>query len=187
MIVRDRLTGQFKAGVHAYRVPMAHWDREWLVAEYQAKNRTAADIASQVGCTENNILFWLKKHGIKRRTMREVRAAKHWGSFGEANPMFGRVGSLNPRYVDGSSPERQRQYAQALGRQFLQDIYRRDRFQCVRCLSPKAGPRSLHVHHTRPWAGNPSLRFDHANCVTLCRTCHGWVHSKANVGPEYLA
>ena len=37
---------------------------------------------------------------------------KHWGAVGAANPMFGRTGALNPRYVDGSSPERQRGYVQ---------------------------------------------------------------------------
>lgn len=179
--------GRFASGVHAYRSPMPHWEKAWLLREYVDLQRSAGDIAREVGCSENNILFWLKKHGINRRSISESRSAKHWGVQGEANPMFGKTGTANPRYVDGSSPERQRLYVQASGRAFLQKIYARDGFACVRCNAPKAGPKSLHVHHVRPWAGNAGLRFDEANVVTLCRSCHHWVHSKANVDRGYLA
>jgi len=79
----------------------------------------------------------------------------------------------NPRYVDGSSPERQRLYVQASGREFLKRIYARDGYRCVRCSAPNR-------------AGNPALRFDEANVVTLCRGCHGWVHSKVNSEREHI-
>jgi thymidylate synthase (FAD) len=78
-------------------------------------------------------------------------------------------------------------YVQAEGREFLRHILQRDSYHCQRCGAPKSGPRSLHVHHIKPWAGNPSLRFDATNAVTLCKTCHDWVHSKANVLGEWLA
>ena len=35
-------------------------------------------------------------------------------------------------------------------------------------------------------AGNPALRFDHSNAVTLCRSCHAWVHSNNNKNKEFL-
>jgi hypothetical protein len=184
--VREK-NGRFRKGVHAYRTPQPHWDRDWLVREYIDRHRSAADIAREVGCTENNILFWLKKHDIPRRSISAARAIKRWGAVGSANPMFGKTGHLNPRYVDGSAPERQRLYVRAIGRAFLKRIYERDGYQCVRCGAPKKGRRSLHVHHIKPWAGNPELRFDESNAITLCRRCHHWVHSKANVGREFLA
>jgi hypothetical protein len=186
MTVRN-VAGQFVKGAHAYRTPQPHWQRDWLVREYVELNRSTGEIAAWIGCTDANVLFWLGKHGITRRTISESRAIKHWGVSGEANPMFGRTGPASPTYVDGSSPERQRLYVQAVGRDFLKRIYERDGFKCVRCSAPKRGPRSIHVHHIKPWAGNVSLRFDETNVATLCRPCHQWVHSKANASREYLA
>lgn len=181
-----KANGQFSKGVHAYRKPLPHWQREWLVEEYLGKSRSAGDIARDVGCTESNVLFWLRKHDIPRRSVSQARAIKHWGAGGASNPMHGKRGAANPRYVDGSSPERQRMYVRGEGRAFLRAIYARDGYRCVRCGAGKGGPRSLHVHHIAPWASNPALRFDQANAVTLCRACHHWVHSKANARREFL-
>jgi thymidylate synthase (FAD) len=179
-------SGRFRKGQH-WRPRKPHWDKSWLEAEYVTKGQSAANIATHAECTENNILFWLAKHGIPRRSISEVRAAKHWGAAGAANPMFGKRGLLNPHYIDGSSPDRQRLYAQHDGREFIKAVYARDEYRCVRCNAPNTGPRTLHAHHIKPWAGNPALRFEISNAVTLCRTCHGWVHSKRNTKGEFLA
>ena len=177
---------EFKKGQH-WREPKPHWERDWLVREYVDLRKSAFDIAKDVGCTDANIIFWLKKHGIERRTTSAARSIKRWGCKGASNPMFGRTGEKNPRYVDGSSPERQRLYAQSSGKSFLIAVYTRDGFRCVKCAKPNAGVRSLHAHHIRPWAGNRDLRFAMDNVVTLCNTCHHWVHSKRNVEREFLA
>lgn len=182
--MQDRL-GRFVRGTH-WREPKPHWDREWLFREYVSKKRSAAEIAIEVECKENNIHYWLKKHGIPTRTVSEVRAMKHWGASGEKNPMHGKYGALNPRYVDGSSPERQRLYAQGHGKAFLRLILKRDSYRCQRCMKPKCGGKGLHVHHLRSWAGNPSLRFDPENAITLCSACHAWVHSKKNTNGDFI-
>lgn len=42
-------------------------------------------------------------------------------------------------------------------------------------------------HWRRPalhW--DAALRFDHSNAVTLCRSCHAWVHSNNNKNKEFL-
>lgn len=176
---------EFKAGQH-WRPHKPHWDKAWLLREYMTNGRAAADIARQAGCTENNILYWLGKHEIPTRDMATIRKAKYWGAVGNANPMCGKTGALNPRYVDGSSPERQRFYVRSIGRAFIQSVYARDGFKCVRCGISKHGPKSLHAHHIKPWAGNPELRFDESNAVTLCRPCHWWVHSKKNIAGEFI-
>lgn len=184
--VMDGSRGRFQKGQH-WRSPKPHWDRAWLEGEYLTGMRSAAHIATEMGCDENNILYWLAKHGIPRRSMSQVRAVKHWGASGAANPMHGKRGALNPRYVDGSSPDRQRAYAQGEGKAFLRSILKRDGYRCRRCQASNSGERSLHVHHIAPWAGNERLRFDPSNVVTLCRPCHSWVHSKANLQREWLA
>ncbi len=178
--------GRFRKGSHAYRTPKPHWEGAWLFREYVEYARSTGDIARDIGCTDANVLFWLKKHGIERRSVSQARTIKHWGSKGEANPMHGKTGEANPRFVDGSSPERQRLYAQGVGKAFLRAILERDSYRCTRCNAPKIGQRGLHVHHLKAWAGNASLRFDPSNVVTLCRSCHSWVHSKANIARELL-
>lgn len=183
VVTSPHVKGRFAKGTH-WRPRRAHWDRAWLEREYTTNLRSAANIASEVGCRESNIDYWLAKHSIPRRSISEVRAKKHWGVRGPANPMFGKRGALNPNYVDGSSPERQRLYARSEGRTFLRSVYERDGFKCVRCASPR---RTLHAHHIKPWAGNAALRFDSTNVVTLCNVCHAWVHSNKNVAREYLA
>lgn len=106
---------------------------------------------------------------------------------GARNGMAGRRGPLHHNFVDGSSPERQRLYGKREWTAFLRVIYARDNFRCVHCGVTKTGPRSLHVHHIAPWAGNPGLRYDPANVVTLCRECHQWVHSEANAVRAFVA
>lgn len=63
---------EFKKGQH-WRPRKPHWHRDWLVTEYLAKQRSTGDIAREVGCTDANILFWLKKHGIVRRSVSQAR------------------------------------------------------------------------------------------------------------------
>jgi hypothetical protein len=178
--------GRFVKGSH-WRQPKPHWDREWLHREYVGRARSTGDIAHDCGCTDANIIYWLRRHDIPRRSVSAARAVKHWGLSGADNPMYGKTGAANPRFVDGSSPERQSMYARGDGRGFLRSVLQRDGYACRRCAAPKSEPKSLHVHHIRPWAGNAHLRFDHDNAVTLCRSCHCWVHSKQNSAKEFLA
>lgn len=103
---------------------------------------------------------------------------------GERNGMYGRTGRLNPRYVDGSSPERQRAYASAEWRAVVRIVRARDGQRCTKCGTRRAGWRSLHLHHVKPWAGNPDSRFDPENIVTLCASCHRAVHAKGGDAHE---
>lgn len=178
--------GRFLPGTH-WRPKALHWDPAWLREQYQVRGRSSVEIAEEAGTTDAAIIYWLRRHGIPRRTAAQVRAIKHWGASGQANPMYGKTGKANPRYVDGSSPERQRMYARGAGKAFIRAVLERDGYRCRRCGAPKRGAKSLHAHHVAPWAGNEALRFDPENAVTLCRSCHSWVHSRANVDREFLA
>lgn len=104
---------------------------------------------------------------------------------GELNGMSGRTGQSNPNYKDGSAPERQCAYVSAKWKKVLRRIYARDQGICKRCNLAKHGYRAMHAHHIHPWAGNPDLRFDESNIVTLCRECHRWVHSPLNLNREF--
>lgn len=177
--------GTFKKGTH-WRKPQKHWSKEWLYEEYITKCRSSAEIASKCGCGEQNILYWLHKHGIKRRTMAEVRSVKHWGVTGAANPMYGKCEAANPNWLGGVTPERQREYSRALWKQVKRAVRERDEGKCRRCGNVVPGAKQMHTHHIHPWARHPSRRFDIDNIVTLCRSCHGWVHGRENLNREFL-
>lgn len=105
---------------------------------------------------------------------------------GANNGMFGRTGKSNPNYKDGSSPERQRLYASSKWKQLIKHVYKRDDYKCQRCGSPHHSNNKLHAHHLTPWADSIELRFDPSNLITLCNSCHAWVHSNKNTNNEFL-
>ncbi len=164
-----------------------YWDKEWLTREYIQKHRSAIDIARECGGGETNVLYFLSKHGIPRRSMSETRRVKKWGAIGPANPMYGRCGSDNPNWIDGSAPERQRMYARSFWKELIKVVYERDGYRCQRCAAPHGKGNRLHAHHVKPWAGHKESRFDLKNILTLCDKCHQWVHSKKNAKREYLS
>lgn len=131
--------------------------------------------------------FQGKRHSDETRA-RLSEAASHPKPHlrGERNGMHARTGSANPHYRDGSSPERQRLYASGTWKAILREVYARDNYRCARCGAGKTEQRGLHAHHIKPWAGNEALRFDTTNLITLCRTCHEWIHSSANINREFI-
>lgn len=128
-----------------------------------------------------------KKHSDETRKILSEKASIPKPHLrGSRNGMFGRCGAKNPRWIDGSSPERQTLYARSFWKELTRIVYERDKYQCVRCSSPHTNNNRLHAHHIQPWAGNPDSRFDLRNIVTLCQTCHQWVHSKQNTKLLFL-
>jgi transposase-like protein len=169
------------------REPKPYWEKKWLVAEYVKKGRSAQEIAAEFGCAETNVLYFLTKNGIPRRSMKEVRQVKTWAMSGAANGMYGKCGAQNPRWIDGSAPERQTMYARSFWKELAKVVLERDSYKCQRCNATHSGKNKLHAHHIKTWAGNPKSRFLLPNIIILCQTCHNWVHSKANVNNEYLS
>lgn len=172
---------EFQKGQH-WRPQRPYWDKEWLETEY-ASGRSANDIAQEFGITEAAILFWLRKHGIPRRTMSEIRAETYWGSSGPDNPMYGKRGPEASNWKGGCTPERQAFYSSKEWAQACQTVWKRDNAQCVRCKR-SAKDITMHVHHIVSFAVE-HLRADPENLVLLCEDCHRWVHSKENADNEY--
>lgn len=161
-----RAGGRFVKG-HHWRPRQPWWGRDWLQTEYVTKGRSAAEIAREGGCTENNILFWLGKHGIPCRSMSEVRRLKRWGSYGESNPMYGRRGALNPNWKGGLTPARQALYSTPEWKRFERAVVRRDP-ACRLCGATKA----LELHHVIPFSEAPLLIMDPGNVIRVCRSFH---------------
>jgi hypothetical protein len=99
----------------------------------------------------------------------------------------GSPGAKNPAWKGGVTPERQRLYKTAEWKAALAATFARDDYHCRRCGTAKTGGVVLHAHHIASFAEHQERRFDLDNLVTLCRTCHLWVHSKQNIANEFLA
>ena len=171
--------GRFLPGEH-WRRPQPFWDEAWLRAEYVDKRRSAAEIAEATGCTEGNILHWLRRHGIPRRTMREIRSVKRWGVSGPRNGMYGACGVSNPNWKGGVTAERQAFYASPEWAAAVKAVWKRDGGRCRRCGRKYAGRVPFHIHHRIAFAVK-AIRANLANLVLLCQKCHRWVHSRLNV------
>ena len=57
-------------------------------------------------------------------------------------------------------------------RQWRDAVYTRDNYACQQCGATGA----IQAHHIKPWKDHKSLRYDVANGVTLCQTCHENIH-----------
>ena len=158
--------GQFIKGTH-WRKKQLFWDKNWLIKEYIEKRRSALDIATQFGITENTIFFWLHKFEIKRRTMQEIRKIKKWGMSGKQNAMYGKFGKQNPNWNGGHSPERQSFYARSAWKELAKSILKRDNYKCQKCGVGHLSGNKLIVHHIKPWAKYPELRFEQNNLLTV--------------------
>ncbi|MDD1711219.1 MAG: HNH endonuclease [Methanoregulaceae archaeon] len=180
--VRSSPATEFKKGQH-WREPKPFWNYDWLYLEYIEKQRTLEDIAAQFEVGVTAIGYWLDKHGIRGRSTQEARTLKKWGSPGTSNPMFGKTGSKNPNWKGGITAERQAVYASKEWKAAVRIVYNRDGAKCRKCKKPKTR-NGLDLHHIVPFEVKEK-RTDPDNLVLLCKTCHGWVHSRKNKRKEY--
>lgn len=164
-------------------------DESWLRREYIDKHRSSREIADYFGVTENNILHFLEKYGIDRRTISEARGVKHWGLPGEDNPQFGKKGALSGAWKGGSTPERQAVYGSIEWKNAVKAVRKRDKRTCRRCGIRKGWRDKIlimHIHHIISFI-NPATRTDPNNLVLLCIDCHHWVHGKENINREFIS
>lgn len=178
--------GQFGKGDH-WRPHQVFRDEDWLLQNYVQLQRSAGEIATEFGTTNSAIFFWLRKHGIPRRTISEARKIKHWGQVGSDNPMWKRCGELNPHWLGGVSPERQTFYNTEEWKQACSIVWKRDGACCRRCKTHRKDVADMpfHIHHIVSFA-NKELRADPRNLALLCEECHHFIHSRRNVNREFL-
>lgn len=62
-------------------------------------------------------------------------------------------------------------------------VLERDSGRCVRC-----GSNAEHVHHRHPkglgGTSDEYIKYGPANCVSLCFSCHNWVHGHPSLAYE---
>lgn len=181
---RASVETEFKPGQH-WRPAQLFRDKEWLHQEYIVKQRSTGDIASQFNVSDASILFWLRKHNIPRRSVKEAREIKHWGLEKGKNPMYGRFGASNPRWRGGITADRQAFYSSQEWAEIVKQVWQRDKATCQRCKARANGGPAFHIHHIVSFEVK-ELRADITNLILLCGDCHRWVHSKANVNRDFI-
>lgn len=158
-----------------YRREHPYKNFAWFKDQYES-GKTVKDIAAQFGVSSSAVSKYIKKFSIKLRSHSDT--LKNLGLM---------VGKKNPAWKGGTTPERQRIYKTETWAELVKYIYKRDGYKCQRCGTEKIGSVKFHAHHIHPWALYPDLRLEQSNLITLCDTCHRWVHSKQNVNLDYLA
>lgn len=158
-----------------YRVDAPYKSQKWLIEQYITLKRGVPDIAKECGVDISTVIKQMKKHGIDRRDA----SAAHIGT---------QAGANNPAWKGGTTPERQSLYKTQEWKALIKSVYARDAFKCQRCKQGVSGKgkRAAAAHHIKSWAEHPDLRRELSNLVTLCRECHLWVHSLANINNEFL-
>lgn len=185
-MVKRNEKGQFLKGMH-WREPQSFRDKDWLVEEYVNKQRSTGEISEQFGVTDSAILFWLKKHKISRRNVSQARKIKHWGAFGPDNPMWNKLGELNPNWKGGITPERAAFYVSQEWKNACSFVWKRDKATCQRCNIHKDDSPDMpfHIHHIKSFK-HKETRADTNNLVLVCEVCHHWIHSNANTNNEFI-
>ena len=178
--------GQFQKG-HHWRPAREFRSKDWLLKNYVQQGMSTGEIAAMFGVTDAAVIFWLRKHGIPRRSVSAARYIKHWGAVGCDNPMWNKRGELNPNWRGGVTAERQAFYSSAEWRTACAEVWKRDRATCRRCEMKKeeSADMPFHIHHIIPFESVDG-RADTGNLVLLCEACHQFVHSRKNVAREYL-
>ncbi len=158
----------------------------WLSGFYK-NNRSILEVK----CACGNI-FSRNLHGIAKCVYGCVEcelAAQSDRVAGSSNPMYGRVGELNPAYNDGLSNERRiaRRYDKKIQKWSL-EVKHIAEFTCDCC--GKIGNGDLESHHLYNYVDNVSKAIDIDNGVCLCKKCHSLFHKKhgkvSNTPNQYI-
>jgi thymidylate synthase ThyX/5-methylcytosine-specific restriction endonuclease McrA len=151
----------------------------WLRTQYHDKGLEQAQIAALVGCSEDTIRAWVRKHSLQKPLGSWSRGKAPWNygkryktgkkmSRAHRRTLSARMsGPGNPSWKGGIT---RRSTSIRRGVEKLrQTIMLRDAYCCRLC---KQRARKLTLHHVIPVWARPDLVLVESNIVTLCRSCH---------------
>lgn len=191
-------------------------DREWLYQKYVVEQLDCTQIAALVNRNSKRVWEWLRDYGIPTRsrgTTGNWKYSTHRKGFiqseatrhkiREARLKDGRVpylkngthhlkgkrGADTPNWRGGVTPLRQTVQQSAEWKAAVKAVWKRDNATCQRCGLPhsKAKEQAIgfDVHHIVSFSVE-ALRCEPSNLILVCKSCHRWIHSRANTSKEFL-
>ncbi len=148
-----------------------------LTLLYVEKGWTLLKIADYLGCAQNTVRNYMRKHEIPSR-----HPTAHFK--GQPSHRRGQHGMYAPETLAkmslaskarGCRPPIDRGRHKRKLHAWRLSVFQRDAYTCQVC--GQVG-RSLNAHHIKHWSSWSALRFEISNGVTLCETCHRLAHQR---------
>jgi transposase len=99
----------------------------------------------------------------------------------------GKKGSETTNWKGGVTPERQAFYSSRQWKRAVRVVWKRADAKCERCGHDfRTHARKHAIHHVFPFADHRGLRANPDALALLCKDCHLFVHSKANIDREFM-
>ena len=121
-----------------------------------------SDIAEMIGESEDDVA-------------KSVPVLRYWGLLIPVSDSEYQIRDINEKriFTNGEPDGRDRNSIEY--RFWRKSVFDRDNYTCQTC-----GKRGVPVeaHHIVRWVDNMELRFDVANGITLCKSCHRDIHGK---------
>lgn len=160
--------------------------KDELEALYQTMS--IAQVAEHYGVGQTVVFKRIKEHGITLRGFelgghRKKTGKKfsdtHRENLSKAIEALGLSGDRNPRWKGGTTEENLRLRRTGAFKKWKKASLERAGNKCQECgalggrICECCGTKvTLHVHHVKPFATHPALRFDPENSEVLCPKCH---------------
>jgi len=167
------------AGSGSYR------DKTWLQTQID-KGLHADEMAALAGCSVESVKKWVYAHGLQLNK-RSPGSEHPWNKGVKGYQLDLSPASLEKRRINaktftkrgiesnfwkgGTSSERE--LIGAWTRQIAPQVHAKFNYICQHC-GVYGG--DLHAHHLVPVFADASLAYDFDNLVSLCKTCHEYLH-----------
>ena len=140
-------------------------DKKWLTKKYWNDKFSPKDISEIIGCSDNIVVYYMRKYSIKMRTRKESSKLENRNkrlsnsSMGEKSSKWkGGISTISFKDKYGIEIIEWKKIAQ--------EVRKRDKFICQYC----GNYPSVEVHHLIP----ARIKIDNSqdNLITLCKSCN---------------
>jgi thymidylate synthase (FAD) len=176
-------------GIIVKRDPKTVWN--WL-KDFGIPTRSRGGFNCPHPFKKGESLWTGKKHPPEfSEKLRQIRIKdSHYPKKPDGTPYWkGKKGEETNNWKGGITPERQIEYDKKEWKAVVVKVWHRDNAICQRCgLDHRIINREevqFAIHHIVSFQ-DKRLRYALDNLVLLCRPCHLFIHSNANVNKEYL-
>lgn len=164
-----------------------HWIRDYGIPTRPRGGNTSPHAFKKGGPN----LFAGRRHSLEtREKLRAIALADGRVPFNPAigPPYRGKRGSDTSNWKGGITPDRQAFYASDEWKRACRAVWARANARCEKCNidhNDVLNRGTFHVHHVVSFAVK-EFRAVLNNLVLLCRSCHRFVHSRANIERQFL-